>query len=263
MKQLIVNADDYGRTAAISKGIRHCHLHGLITTTTTMMNFPTAQDDLRIAQTECPNLGVGVHLTLTAGKPVLPPKQLPTLENTQGAFLKLNQLEEALPRANPNELKAEWRAQIEKFLATGATIDHFDSHHHTAYYTETSFGLLLDLAHEYNVPIRRPRALHEHNDRAPFTERLLSQKPTRCPETFITSFYDEGVTLSNFLDILNALPEGITEIMSHPGYVDEEILRDSSYNRKREAELAILTAPEARQLVERQGIQLRTFRSSL
>jgi hypothetical protein len=263
MKQLIVNADDYGRTAAISKGIRYAHLNGLVTTTTTMLNFPTAQADLQIAMAECPNLGLGVHLTLTAGSPILPAAQIPTLVNAQGSFLKLAQLEETFPNVNPAELKAEWRAQIEKFLATGAVIDHFDSHHHTAYYTETSLATMLDLAAEYHVPIRRPRALSEVNDRLGFTERLLAKQPVACPDTFITSFYDEGVNLPNLLAIMNILPTGLTELMSHPGYVDEEILRDSAYNRKREEELALLTHPQARAALSSAGITLTTFRRAL
>jgi chitin disaccharide deacetylase len=263
MKQLIVNADDYGRTPAISKGIRYAHHNGLVTTTTTMMNYATAQADLKIAQTECPNLGLGVHLTLTSGSPVLPAAQIPSLVNAQGDFLKLGQLEQVYADVNPTELKAEWRAQIEKFLATGTTIDHFDSHHHTAYYTDVSFGTLLDLAAEYGAPIRRPRALTEANDRLGFTERLLGQRPTRCPDHFITSFYDEGVTLPNLLHILQTLPEGLTELMSHPGYVDEEILSGSSYNSKREEELALLTNPEAKSALQSLGITLVTFRQAL
>jgi predicted glycoside hydrolase/deacetylase ChbG (UPF0249 family) len=264
MKTLILNADDYGRTPSISKGIRQAHLQGLVSTTTAMMNYySTAQDDLRVALTECPKLGLGVHLTLTSGSPVLPAAQLPTLTNPDGSFFKLNQLGENFTKVNPAELKAEWRAQIEKFLETGATIDHLDSHHHTSYYTEIGFGIMLDLASEYGAPVRRPRALaHPDNDRLEFTERILRERGTWCPSNFVTDFYDEGATLDNLLNVLKTLPEGVTEIMSHPGYVDEEILRESSYNRQRERELAVLTDPQARAALDANGIKLATFRSA-
>jgi len=263
MKQLIVNADDYGRTAAISRGIRYAHLNGIVSTTTSMMNFSTAQDDLRIARQECPQLGLGVHLTLTAGSPVLPADQVPTLVNAQGQFLKLSQLDEAYPKFNPTELKAEWRAQIEKFLATGAPLDHFDSHHHSSYFTEFGMSIMLDLANEYGVAIRRPRALEYTGDRFEFTERVLADKKTRCPDQAVGSFYDEGVTLENLLNILNSLREGVTEMMSHPGYIDEEILRDSSYNRQREKELEILTNPQVKQALSANNIALTTFKRAL
>lgn len=263
MKQLIVNADDYGRTTAISRGIRYVHNHGLVTTTTAMMNYGTAQADIRLAREECPNLGIGVHLTLTSGWPVLPASQISSLVNSQGAFLKLGELQATFVKVKAAELKAEWRAQIEKFLATGATIDHLDSHHHTSYFTETSLATMLDLAAEYGVPIRRPRALTEANDRLPFTERLMAERGTRCPDTLITSFYDEGVTAENLQSILGSLPDGLNELMSHPGYVDEEILQGSSYNRKREEELALLTDAQFKTKLTGAGVTLTTFRKAL
>jgi chitin disaccharide deacetylase len=264
MKTLIINADDYGRTADISRGIRHSHLNGIVTTTTTMMNYATAQDDLKIAMEQCPKLGLGVHLTLTSGNPVLPGSQIPTLTNPDGSFFKLNQLGENFVKVNPNELKAEWRAQIEKFLATGATIDHIDSHHHTSYYTEPGFAIMLDLANEYGAPVRRPRAMGtEATDRLEFTERLITEKGTWCPQNFIVSFYDEGATLANLISIINNVSDGlVTEVMSHPGYVDEDILTTSSYNRQREGEIAALTDPKAREAIAANNITLATFRSA-
>ena len=263
MKQLIVNADDYGRTAAISTGIRHAHLNGIVSTTTAMLNFPTAQDDLRLAMQDCPKLGLGVHLTLTAGRPVLPAAQVPTLVNTQGQFLKRNPLGDAYPHVNPTELKAEWRAQIEKFLITNATLDHLDSHHHSSYFTEMSLGLMLDLANEYSLPIRRPPTLDNAPNRLAFTERLLTQKQTPCPAQAITAFYDQGATLKNLLNIFTTLPDGISEIMCHPGYLDAKILRDSAYNRQREVEIEVLTNVEARQALAANTISLTTFKRAL
>ena len=262
-KKLIINADDYGRTAAISTGIRESHLKGLVSTSTVMMNFSTAIDDIGLAHTECPKLGLGVHLTLTAGRPVLPAAQVPSLVNNDGTFFKLNQLTSAYSQVNPAELRAEWQAQIEKFLATGTALDHLDSHHHSSYFTETAFGLMLDLANEYGTSVRRPRPMNEMVGNTEFVERLLAEKRTRCPDHFVTTFYDVGATLANLLDIFNALPMGLTEVMSHPGYLDEEILRDSAYNRQRETELAILTSPEARSALESGHIQLTTFTAAL
>ncbi|MEK7278341.1 MAG: ChbG/HpnK family deacetylase, partial [Chloroflexota bacterium] len=85
-KQLIVNADDYGRTPSVSGGIRHAHLRGVVTTTTAMMNMPSVENDIRLALEECPNLCLGVHLVLTAGRPVLPPERVPSLAASDGGF---------------------------------------------------------------------------------------------------------------------------------------------------------------------------------
>lgn len=71
-KKLIINADDYGHTRSVSLGIRQAHLQGIVTSTTAMMNYPGADDDLRDSVKECPRLGLGLHLVLTSGCPVLP-----------------------------------------------------------------------------------------------------------------------------------------------------------------------------------------------
>ena len=63
--RLIVNADDYGRSANVSRGIRDSYLNGILTSTTCMMNMPTVAEDIKIAQHETPDLGMGVHLVLS------------------------------------------------------------------------------------------------------------------------------------------------------------------------------------------------------
>ena len=74
MKRLIINADDYGRSPDISRGIRQAHLHGVVTSTTCMMNIPTTAADIAVAVRETPQLGLGVHLVLTMGRPVSAPE---------------------------------------------------------------------------------------------------------------------------------------------------------------------------------------------
>ena len=261
-KRLIVNADDYGRTASVSRGIRQAHLQGIVTTTTAMMNFPTAQDDLRVVMAECPQLGLGVHLVLTAGRPVLPPEQVRSLVTGHGGFPQLSRFEETASQMDPAELQAEWRAQIEKFLATGAALDHIDSHHHSSYFTETSMGVMLDLANEYHAPVRNPLSVTEDSGRiANHARRLLAEKKTPCPTYFYTSFYDNGITLQNLLAILNSLSDGIAEIMCHPGFVDEDISNNSSYNWQREAEVKVLTAVEVKNAILEHKLELTTFRA--
>lgn len=275
-KQLIVNADDYGRTASVSAGIRCAHLRGIVTTTTAMMNMPSVENDIRLALEECPNLGLGVHLVLTAGRPVLPPERVPSLAANDSSFYKLPQMIAVLQKLKPAELRAEWRAQIEEFLRTGAMLDHLDSHHHATYFTETAFGVMLELANEYHAPIRNPLAddvsmssivdgLPDEMIRAirQFAPRLIGERSVRHPDHFVASFYDQAATAGTLLNALNTLPDGITELMCHPGYVDDELLRGSAYNRQREGELEVLTGEEATRAIRAKGIELTTFRAAL
>jgi len=70
MKKLIVNADDFGRSPGINRGILDAHLNGIVTSTTVMINYPDAAPGLEQALLKAPDLGIGLHLNLTSGRPV-------------------------------------------------------------------------------------------------------------------------------------------------------------------------------------------------
>src|SRR5258705_13590408 len=116
MKRLIINSDDYGRTPEISRGIREAHLRGVVTSTTCMMNIPTTANDVAIALKETPNLGIGVHLVLTMGRPISSPEAVPSIVDENGDFFKYTPLIEHLGSLNLDEVKKEWRSQIEAFI---------------------------------------------------------------------------------------------------------------------------------------------------
>ena len=154
--RLIVNADDYGHGAGVSAGIRAAHLNGIVSSTTAMMNQPDAGAELLRARAECPHLGLGVHLVLTMGAPLLPAAQVRSLLGYAGNFPKLAALQQHCAQIAPAELHAEWRAQIEAFLASGCAADHLDSHHHASYQHPLLLETMLQLAQEYHLPIRHP-----------------------------------------------------------------------------------------------------------
>jgi predicted glycoside hydrolase/deacetylase ChbG (UPF0249 family) len=264
MKQLIINSDDYGRTPDISRGIREAHLNGVVTSTTCMMNIPTTADDIAIALKETPALGMGVHLVLTMGKPILPPEKVRTIVAENGYHLKYNPFLQNIPDLNIDEVKAEWRAQIETFIqASGKKPTHLDSHHHSSYFSPALFRAMLELAKEYGCPIRYP--LLPQDDSQEFSEttqhaaELLKEFNPRRPDVFFVNFYDEAATKENLLSIIDNAPEGTSELMCHPGRVDEAFARESVYNFQRERELQILTDPSIKAALEAQAIQLITF----
>ncbi|NWG33643.1 MAG: carbohydrate deacetylase [Chloroflexi bacterium] len=262
MKRLIINSDDYGRTLDISRGIREAHLNGVVTSTTCMMNIPTTAEDIRMALQETPSLGLGVHLVLTMGKPLLPRETVPSLVDENGNHFKYTPFIENLPRLNINEVKAEWRAQIERFIQTaGRKPTHLDSHHHSSYFTPQLFRAMLELAKEYGCAIRYPfteisREIEETSKHAPV---LMQEFKLPHPDTFIVGFYDNGATRQALLDILDNLQDGTSELMCHPGHADEAFARESVYNVQRERELKILTDPAVREVIALNGIELTTF----
>jgi hypothetical protein len=236
-----------------------------------MMNMPTVVDDIRIAMHEAPRLGLGVHLVLTSGQPLLPARQAPALVAPDGRFYKADDFMARLQEIDPAQAKAEWQAQIERFVAiTGRAPTHLDSHHHSSYYTESLFRGMLELAQEYGCGIRQVFA-QGHADSpvglpdatlAPIQEyapRLLREFGPKTPDVFIASFYDQSATKDELLRLISKLQPGIAELMCHPGYADPILLAGSTYTRQRESELAILTDPTICQAIRARGIELISF----
>lgn len=259
VKRLIINSDDYGRTPEISRGIRESHLNGVVTSTTCMMNIPTTADDIVDALKETPRLGLGVHLVLTMGRPLSKPEAARSVTDGNGNFFKYDPFIANLPRLDLDEVKAEWRLQVERFIrAAGRKPTHLDSHHHSSYFTAGLFRAMLELAQEYDCPIRRNTTadVAGTEDQIP---GLMKEFAVRQPDHFIDAFYDDGATHENLLRLLADLGDGVSELMCHPGRVDEAFARESVYNFQRERELKILTDPAVRQAVLAKDIDLISF----
>jgi chitin disaccharide deacetylase len=182
--RLIINADDYGRSAEVSRGIRDAHLHGIVTSATCMLNMPSVVDDIQIALKETPNLGMGVHLVLTSGRPLLPAEQVSALIQPNGSFLTPDEVIFRCPTFPVAEVKAEWRAQIEKFIAIAwKKPTHLDSHHHSSYFTPSLFQAMLELAQEYDCAIRLPVSQDEDGSVAGLPEELLAPIMEHTPKS--------------------------------------------------------------------------------
>lgn len=271
MIRLIVNADDYGRTAEVSRGIRQAHLHGIVTSTTCMMNMPTIVEDIQSTLTETPDLGLGVHLVLTAGRPLSPLDEVDTLTDPLDWFLKSDEFLVNLEQIDPSQAQAEWRAQIEAFItASGRQPTHLDSHHHSSYFSEPLMRAMLELASEYCCAIRQPFAFRADGSLEGLPDQVLEPFQTyappliaefepRCPDVFFASLYDDSATRQELLRILDGLSMGTSEIMCHPGYADPDLVTSSYYSNQREIELQILTDPTVPEIVEQKGIELITF----
>ena len=262
MKRLIINSDDYGRTPGISRGIRQAHLRGVVTSTTCMMNIPTTAEDVNVALKETPHLGMGVHLVLTMGRPVSAPETVPSIVDENGNFFKYTPLIEHLNSLLMDDVKKEWQAQIEAFIqAAGRKPTHLDSHHHSSYFSPDLFHKMLELAQEYDCPIRFPftEVSSELEETAKHVPDLIQEFNPRRPDVFFVNFYDQTATKEQMLAIINSVAEGTSELMCHPGFVDDTFAKESIYNFQRERELNILTDPSIKQAIESQGIQLITF----
>ena len=262
-KHLIINSDDYGRTPEISRGIREAHLLGVVTSTTCMMNIPTTAADVALALAETPQLGMGVHLVLTMGRPIVKLEAGSSITDENGNFFKYTPFIEHIPQMDMDEVKAEWQAQIEAFIkAAGRKPTHIDSHHHSSYFAPQLFRSMLELAQEYDCAIRFPFTndiSSEVEETYKHVPNLIKEFNPRRPDSFLVDFYDDQATHEELLRLINNLSDGTTEIMCHPGYVDEDFANESVYNFQREKELKILTDPTIQEAIEANGIKLITF----
>lgn len=224
MLKLIINADDFGYSRAVNYGIMDAHKMGILTSTTLMTNMPGAEHAAKLAK-ENDTLGVGVHLVLTCGRPLIQGHK--TIISENGDFKKLSFYEQDF-QVDLQEVYNEWKAQIEKFLSFGLIPTHLDSHHHI-----NSFGniynVFLKLAKEYNLPIRN---------------NIKKELYDISKEFKSTDFFagELNEVMVNVVNLENNFKDYETvEIMCHPAYVDQLLLKSSSFVFPRLEELEILT----------------------
>ena len=131
-RRLIVNADDFGRSASINRAVIRAHQEGILTTASLMVNEPAFEEAVALAR-EYPTLGVGLHLTLLCGRSALPPEEIPGLVNSKGEFSNHPAgagFRYFFRRSLRDQLRREIHAQFEKFRATGLPLDHVNGHLH-------------------------------------------------------------------------------------------------------------------------------------
>jgi predicted glycoside hydrolase/deacetylase ChbG (UPF0249 family) len=244
MRRLIVNADDFGLTSGVSEGILEAHRHGIVTSTTMLVNRPIARAVLdRLADSD---LGVGLHVNLTLGRPLT---RASSLTGADGQFVREPVVVAA--RARPADVVREIAAQIEAFeRLLGRPPDHLDSHHHVGM-SEPIRTALLEAGRALAVPVRSPDA----------TARAAARSAgVRTPDRFFGGAGPDAYwTIGRALRHLRELPPGTAEFMTHPGHFDAA-LAYSRYGRQRETELIGLGSPTVRAAATSLGIHLITFR---
>ncbi|GGA79907.1 chitin disaccharide deacetylase [Ornithinibacillus halotolerans] len=245
MTKLILNADDFGYSKGINLGILEAHQEGILSSTTLMVNMPAAKHAFQLAKAN-EKLGVGIHFVLDLGFPVS--EHVPSLVDEHGRFLKENPF---ILHAEPEEIKKELISQLEKFLSFGLTPTHIDSHHHIHRH-EKIFPIVCELAETYQLPVR-PTSVE--------SSTVLEKKGIKKVEYFNPDFFGDELDINYLKTMLaDAKKYNTVEIMTHPGYIDYPVLTGSSYNTQRAIELAILTAPEIKQYIQENNINLITYR---
>lgn len=279
MKRLIVNADDFGLHSEINRGIIKGYKDGFITSTSLMCSAPAFSDAVELAK-ECPGLGIGVHLTLVGGvKPLLPIEEVASLVDERGllfpdyiAFSKRFYT----GTIKKSELEKELRAQIECALATGLAITHIDSHQHTHVLPGIN-DVVLDLCKKYKLSkIRIPQEAYTFNggfeaswgrtigrNGLTFFSKILKNKAQAVGISSTDNFFGmlAGGNLNARLvrNIIKQLPEGSSEIMTHPGMSNGVLSSVFNWQYHWEQELASYVDIENKNLLKPENIKLINF----
>jgi chitin disaccharide deacetylase len=219
VKYLIVNADDFGASSGINRGILEAHRQGILTSTSLMVNMPAAAEAIVLSH-DAPDLGIGLHVNFTneSDDPVV-------------------------DIADTEACRKELTRQFEQFNALmGRLPTHIDSHHHV-HRRSNLLPLFLDLASQYRLPLR------EHS-RVRYFKRFYGQ--------WKDGTHLEWISPENLVRMLDAgLADGFTELGCHPGYVDPAF--QSVYNNEREVELRTLCDPLVRDWLTGSGAHLINF----
>jgi len=277
---LVVNGDDFGLTPGVNAGILHAHRCGILTSASLFANEAATDDAIEIAR-RTPSLGIGVHLTLVDGQPLLPAAAVPTLapdgsfRPTWGAFIHA-----ALTgRIRLDDVERELSAQIERVATSGVTITHLDGHKHVHAYPPV-FAIVVRLARRFGIDrVRVPcerravsaairwaatagarRQAAENVALAPWAarDRRILIAEGLPPAAAFTGRALTGIfTRRRLIDLIERLPHGVTELMTHPGYVDTALhARRTRLRDARAVETALLADRDVLDAVTRAGIVL-------
>jgi chitin disaccharide deacetylase len=244
--RLIVNADDFGLTSGVNRAILELHHAGVLTSTTLMAHAQTSIEAIKLASST-PTLGVGCHVVLADGEPVLPAERIPSLvDRRTGRFsASISTFLKGLlaRRIQTTEIEAEVRAQIQFMQNKGVRVTHVDTHKHTHMFPTVLRSVL-----------RAARACGIRAVRNPFEPRWAIRATLGTPwlrlaqvsalrwlepvcrriiaeEGFTTTDGTVAVAGTGILDgptlrcLLRQMPEGTWELVTHPGYNDSDLAR--------------------------------------
>ena len=275
MPQLIVNADDFGLTSGVNRAILELHRAGVLSSATLMAKSGATSEAIEIA-CATPTLGVGCHIVLVDGEPALSPRQIPTLVNSHGQFHPtlgkfLSRIFTGRIRAS--EIEAEAAAQIALLQGRGLRLTHDDTHKHTHMFPAVLRPVLRAAEKAGIRCIRNPFepewAVHA-SPRAswlrsaevfalrrfgPYFQRLIREHGFATTDGTIAVAATGSLDATGLRSLLEKLPAGAWELVTHPGYDDAGLARVRTRLRaSREIERqALLTLREVA------GFQLISF----
>jgi predicted glycoside hydrolase/deacetylase ChbG (UPF0249 family) len=253
-KLLIVNCDDLGSSRAANVAVYDAVRRGIATSATLMVPCPWSRDAAAMYRGE----DVGVHLTLTSEWETYrwgPITHSPSLLDGDGGFPRT--VQDAWDHGDIDEVRKECRTQIERAILWGFDVSHIDSHMGTLQLRADFFDVYLEMAVDFDLPMRMPGASAQRNIGFPF-RRLAAEEGIVFPDHFVNCPVGARRRIERTLFDLRP---GVTEVLLHPA-VDSDELRSShpDWSARVEDHAFLTSDPSVPALVERAGATLIGFR---
>jgi predicted glycoside hydrolase/deacetylase ChbG (UPF0249 family) len=271
--RLVVNADDFGMTPAISRGIIRAHREGIVTSTSVLGNCADPPVVKRLL-TEVPDLGVGIHLTLLDGEPVAPSASVPSLMDGSGRRFRSRGVDFFTSwikgEIQTSEIEMEFDAQVSRFRDLGVTPDHLDTHRHLGFVPAVGQAMEA-VARRHGIAgirsvVEKPtlnwiaepmRGLEAGllAGLAFLTHRKMGSL-RHGPQSW--GFVEIGhLDEVRIMEIIGRMASGPHELICHPADPDDQAAPAADGGRYRRAdELAALTSARIRNALHRRGITL-------
>lgn len=275
MKRLIVTADDFGLTNSVNEGILMASREGIVTNINLIPTGDASNDAIAfIKYDKIPE--IGVHLALTETRPVTSARIIPSIVDEDGLLpgSRVEFLRKLFSgRIDIGHVKIELKSQMDKAASSGARITNLSSHEHLHMIPEI-FSVLAGLAKEYGV--RYVRVLKKEAIAAPFfpnkifrsvvvgyfypgMEKSLKRSGLSTADNFL-GFLDSGAIGEDVLfRMLKGIKDGVTELVTHPGFLDPEVLHRYRFHINCEEELYALTGAKAKKAIADNGILLSRY----
>ena len=284
-KKLIVNADDFGLSKAVTDAIIDCHSNGIVTSTTLLANMSFAEYAASRAKAFS-RLSVGLHLNLTQGKPISDASKINNLVDSEGNFLNSTQQSKNLKsnKTAQEQVFMELEAQLQRALDLGLKITHFDSHNriqkmpvvisaiiklHKLYgilAARTQNGLFWTSSDakfytklKKNVQnLRHFKKIHIrwHNHLLFRKNGLLTPDRMVSPKHLIPSSSDPK---EQFIQCIKSLNSGISELYLHPGYDDKQSEDSEAYKKVRAFDVQIVCDEDVKACIKESNIKLISY----
>lgn len=279
MKYLIVNADDFGLAKSVNDGVRKAYREGILTSVSVIPSGEAYGD----AAESVTGLGlreIGAHLSLTETVPLTEPDRIPTLVGRDRWFHRSRNEYFArffLGRIDIGHVYIELKRQLDELKKIGLPITNLSSHEHI-HMIPAMLGIFITLAKEYGIPAIRyphndtpvkkfsPEKLYRGLVLAAFRNSMksaLDNASLAYPDHF-GGFMDSGkMDEARFLEMLENLRDGTTELVTHPGFLGPMVLNRYRFHLNCERELHGLTSPRVKRVIKEKGITLISYHEFL